>query len=72
MIGKIVRLFSDKHFGFIAAVGYENDLFFHKSALVGREFDDLRVGDAVTFEADTAADPLRGPRCAVVRVDGPV
>jgi cold shock CspA family protein len=71
MTGEIVRLFSDKHFGFIAAPGHETDLFFHASAVVGSDFDDLRVGDAVTFEEDTAAASVRGPRCSRVVVNGP-
>lgn len=46
MQGKIKNL-SDKGFGFIAVEGREKDLFFHSSALVGVEFNGLRVGDSV-------------------------
>ncbi len=49
--GKIKRL-TDKGFGFIAAEGYEKDLFFHASSLeqAGIAFNDLREGEMVEFE----------------------
>lgn len=40
----------DKGFGFIKTEGMEKDLFFHSNELVGVSFDELRVGDKVTFE----------------------
>lgn len=48
--GKIVRL-TDRGFGFVAKDGEEGkDLFFHANELQDIRFDDLREGDAVTFE----------------------
>ncbi len=49
MQGTIKKL-TDKHFGFISQEGVEKDLFFHANELVDVEFDQLREGDAVTFE----------------------
>lgn len=40
----------DKGYGFIKRDGDEKDLFFHTNELQGVNFDDLREGDAVTFE----------------------
>ena len=40
---------TDKNFGFIAQEGAD-DLFFHANELVDVSFDQLREGDAVTFE----------------------
>lgn len=51
MTGTIKRL-TDKGFGFIAGEGLEKDLFFHANALVGVQYNDLREGDAVTFEME--------------------
>ena len=51
MQGTIKRL-TDRGFGFIAADGQENDLFFHAKALVGVEYDQLKEGDAVTFDLE--------------------
>ena len=49
MNGTIKRLVSDKGFGFIlAADGVE--YFFHNSACQQFAFDDLREGQAVTFD----------------------
>ena len=47
--GTITRL-TDRGFGFIAREGEEKDLFFHANELQGIEFNDLKEGDAVTFE----------------------
>lgn len=37
-------------FGFIAREGETKDLFFHSKELQGVTFDELKVGDTVTFE----------------------
>ena len=50
MQGTIKKL-TDKNFGFIAQDGGD-DLFFHANNLDGVEFDQLREGDAVTFEVE--------------------
>ena len=63
MNGTIKRLVSDKGFGFIAA-GDGNEYFFHQSAVVGGGFDQLREGQALTF--DTSQGP-KGPRAENVR-----
>lgn len=49
MQGTIKKL-TDKNFGFISQEGGDKDLFFHANELVGVEFNDLREGDAVSFE----------------------
>jgi CspA family cold shock protein len=51
MTGEIKKI-TDKGFGFISAAGMGKDLFFHSSALVGVRFDELREGDAVSFETE--------------------
>lgn len=45
-----IKTLTDRGFGFIAREGEEKDLFFHSKDLNGVTFDDLKVGDAVTFE----------------------
>ena len=49
MNGTIKRL-TDKGYGFIACEGQDKDVFFHSSELKGVQYDELREGDAVTFE----------------------
>ncbi len=49
MQGTIKKL-TDKNFGFISQEGSDKDLFFHANELVGVEFNDLREGDAVSFD----------------------
>ena len=51
MTGTIKKL-TDKGFGFISAEGLEKDLFFHSKNLVGVMFDELREGEAVSFETE--------------------
>ena len=58
MNGTIKRLVADKGFGFIAASDGA-EYFFHQSACSGVAFDDLREGQAVTF--DKGQGP-KGPR----------
>ena len=53
MKGIIKKIVLDKPFGFITPDGETNDVFFHKDKVVGVSFEDLREGDAVTFEVET-------------------
>lgn len=64
MTGKIKRL-TDKGFGFISSdENPDKDVFFHSSALVGVEYNDLREGDAVSFDVE---DSEKGPRAINVK-----
>ena len=45
-----IKTLTDRGFGFIAREGEAKDLFFHSKELRGITFDELQVGDAVTFE----------------------
>ncbi len=45
-----IKTLTEKGFGFIAREGEVKDLFFHSKELKGVTFDELKVGDAVTFE----------------------
>ncbi|MAZ40750.1 cold-shock protein [bacterium] len=60
--GEIVRL-TDRGFGFIKPEGSDKDLFFHANELEGVEFNDLKEGDAVTFEE---AQGDKGPNATKV------
>lgn len=59
-----IKTLTEKGFGFIAVEGEANegevkrDLFFHGNELKGVAFDELKVGDKVTFEK---ADSPKGP-----------
>ena len=64
MNGTIKRLVSDKGFGFVVA-GDGNEYFFHQSACADGQFDQLREGQAVTF--NTGQGP-KGPRAENVRL----
>ncbi len=62
--GTIKRLVSDKGFGFVESKE-GTEYFFHQSACNGVQFDDLREGQAVTFEA---GDGPKGPRAENVKL----
>jgi cold shock protein len=65
--GKIATIRDDKGFGFITPNDQQgNDLFFHRSAVVDVEFDDLRDGQEVTF--DEEPDPRNPSRQRAVNV----
>lgn len=55
--GTIATL-TDKGFGFIKRDGEQKDLFFHSNSLVGVTFDELREGDAVTFDTEESPKGL--------------
>ncbi len=45
-----IKTLTDRGFGFITREGEAKDLFFHSKDLSGVTFDELKVGDTVTFE----------------------
>ena len=63
MNGTIKRLV-EKGFGFITPDGADKDVFFHSSALIEVTFDQLKVGDMVSFETEESD---KGPRAKNVR-----
>ena len=63
MNGTIKRL-TDKGFGFIAAAD-GTEYFFHQSACRGMRYDELREGQAVTFEVGRGP---KGPRAENVQL----
>jgi len=54
MNGIIKKIVSDKGFGFITVEGQEKDLFFHRNSLEEVTLDELKEGDAVTFEVESS------------------
>ena len=61
-----IKTLTPKGFGFIAREGEAKDLFFHSNDLSGVSFNELQVGDKVTFEI---VDGQKGPSAKnVVRV----
>jgi CspA family cold shock protein len=61
--GTIKRIISDKGFGFVAAAD-GTEYFFHNSACQGVRFNELREGQAVTFEKGQGP---KGPRAENLR-----
>ena len=45
-----IKTLTPRGFGFISREGEAKDLFFHSKDLSGVAFDDLKVGDNVSFE----------------------
>ena len=45
-----IKTLKEQGFGFITREGETKDLFFHSKELKGVTFDELKVGDAVTFD----------------------
>lgn len=62
MEGTIKNL-TDKGFGFITVDGEEKDLFFHGNELKGVTYEELKVGDRVSFEK---TDSPKGPNATNV------
>ena len=53
-----IKTLTEKGFGFISREGESKDLFFHSKELQGVMFDELRVGDKVSFDV---IDTEKGP-----------
>jgi CspA family cold shock protein len=45
-----IKTLTDRGFGFISREGESKDLFFHSKELKGVTYDELKVGDTVSFE----------------------
>ena len=54
----VIKKLTDKGFGFITSEKLSKDLFFHSNSLVGVTFDELREGDAVSFETEESPKGL--------------
>ena len=63
----IVKTVTDRGFGFIRPTEGGDDLFFHRSALFGVDFAQLRQGDRVSYTAEPDARG-KGMRAADVRL----
>lgn len=50
MKGTIKKKVEDRMFGFITPEDGSKDVFFHKDALNGVMFEELKEGDGVTFD----------------------
>ena len=58
-----IKTLTEKGFGFITVDGEEKDLFFHGNELKGVKYEELKVGDRVSFEK---ADSEKGPNATNV------
>jgi len=59
----VIKNLTEKGFGFITIEGEEKDLFFHSNELQGVTYEELRVGDKVSFEK---SDSPKGPNATNV------
>lgn len=53
-----IKTLTERGFGFISREGEAKDLFFHSKELRGVAYDELKVGDRVSFEV---IDGEKGP-----------
>ncbi|MFZ3074447.1 MAG: cold shock domain-containing protein [Minisyncoccales bacterium] len=53
-----IKTLTERGFGFISREGEAKDLFFHSKELKGVTYDELKVGDTVSFEV---IDGEKGP-----------
>ena len=66
--GTIKKLVADRGFGFISAAS--GDIFFHHSVVADNKFEELKEGQAVTYEIVTGPDERgrdKGPRAVSVK-----
>ena len=53
-----IKTLTDRGFGFISREGEEKDLFFHSKDLSGVTYEELKVGDVLSFDV---VDGDKGP-----------
>lgn len=58
-----IKTLTDRGFGFISRPGEQRDLFFHSKELKGVAFEELKVGDKVSFNVTQGA---KGPAATEV------
>jgi len=63
--GKVKRLIRGRGFGFITAED-GTEVFFHRSDLVGEDFDTMEEGASVEFDLERGA---KGPRAVNVKAE---
>ena len=54
----VIKKVTEKGFGFISSESLGKDVFFHSNSLVGVTFDELREGDAVSFDTEESPKGL--------------
>jgi len=64
MQGKIKRIIRERGFGFISAED-GREIFFHRSALEGIDFEALEEGNSVEFEVEKGP---KGPRAVSMKM----
>jgi ribosome-associated translation inhibitor RaiA/cold shock CspA family protein len=64
--GMIVRLFPEQNYGFVEVDG-SPELYFTRNAVVGGDFDELRVGMLVHVTPATEEGPM-GPQASSIRL----
>ena len=67
MNGTVKKKIEGRDYGFIAREGEAKDLFFHKDQLQGVTFEELKEGDAVTFDVVEGQEGGKGPSAANVK-----
>lgn len=59
VVGRVRTVHARRNFGFIDGGGPDSDVFFHKNSLIGAVLDELKHGDPVRFEIESADGRLR-------------
>ena len=66
VIGIISKIISEKGIGFITPCALGGDVFFHASAVVGEQFEQLKEGQSVSFDFERAKETGDRPRATKV------
>ena len=62
--GRIIRIFTDEHYGFIGTQD-EREIYFHQNSVLNEDFGRLKIGAEVAFVEEQGTD---GPQAARVSV----
>src|SRR5690606_34764686 len=63
--GLVVRLFPDEGYGFLKSGETDEEVYFHRNAVSGDQFDRLAIGTGVRYESTMGRD---GPQATIVHI----
>jgi cold shock CspA family protein/ribosome-associated translation inhibitor RaiA len=64
-LGVVVRLFPDGGYGFLNAADDGHEVYFHRHAVLGGDYDRLGIGTVVRFEEESGR---QGPQATTVQI----
>lgn len=70
VMGIVNRIFPEKNYGFIKTVDTGEDIYFHRNSVMHDDFDRIKVGTGVRFEAEQGEKGLQASSVEIMYKPG--